>query len=351
MWTAFRRTVVVAWGLASGFASSVVLVAAVAGAEPPGGPVPPDAASSDALAAARALFTDALQDEQAGRFEVALGKFERVREVRETASIEFRIASCLEGLGEPAPAYRAYRRARALGGQDPQSADVSRAASERLDALGRHIALLTLVLPDPAAAGLSVRVDDAGFDLAGAGSVPLPPGRHVVNATSPGATPFHAEIVLAEGAQIALTVNLPPERSPSAEPVRATGGRSLARAGWWTIGGGAALVAASAVLLVVRQEDIAALNRACPGGACRPGADATETDLESTRSRALAEGPIAVACGVAGVAAIGVGLYLVLAKHGSAAGVVRLPATPFVAPLAPLVARGGAGLAFVGTFR
>jgi hypothetical protein len=30
---------------------------------------------------------------------------------------------------------------------------------------------------------------------------------------------------------------------------------------------------------------------------------------------------------------------------------VRLPAPPFVAQLAPLAARGGAGLAFVGTFR
>jgi len=349
MWTARRRTCLVAWGLAAGLASSVVLFAAVAGAEPPGRPLPPAAAGSDDLAAARALFTDALQDEQAGRFDAALGEFERVRAVRDTASIEFRIASCLEGLGEPAPAYGAYRRARALGGQDPQSADVSRAASERLDALGRHIALLTLVLPDPASAGLAVRVDGVGFDLAGAESVPLPPGRHVVSATSPGATPFRAEIVLAEGAQIALTVNLPPERSPAAEPVRATGGRSLARAGWWTIGGGAAFVAASAVLLVVRQEDIDALNRACPGGACRPGADAN--DLESTRSRALAEGPIAAACGVAGAAAIGVGLYLVLAKHGSAVDAARLPASPFVTPLAPLVARGGAGLAFVGVFR
>ena len=91
----------------------------------------------DPLAAARALFADALHDEEAGRFADALEKFERVRAVRDTASIEYRIGSCYEGLGQPAPAFRAYLAAQALGASDPQGADVSRAASDRLDALGR----------------------------------------------------------------------------------------------------------------------------------------------------------------------------------------------------------------------
>src|ERR1700733_11973829 len=69
----------------------------------------------DPLAAARALFGEALVAEQAGRFAEALEKFERVRAVRDTASVEYRIGSCHEGLGEPAPAVRAYLPAPGAG--------------------------------------------------------------------------------------------------------------------------------------------------------------------------------------------------------------------------------------------
>jgi hypothetical protein len=241
--------------------------------------------------AARALFAEALQDEEAGRFAVALEKFERVRAVRDTASIEYRIASCHEGLGEPAEAYRAYDAAEALGRQDPQSADVVRAASARRDALAKQVAQLTLVTPSP-----------------------------------PPAAPRE------------------PRPAPALETPAPGPGRS-SLPGWLAIGGGAAFVAASAILLVVRADDIAALNRACPGGRCPPGADANE--LESTRTRALAEGPLAVACGVAGLAAAGIGLVLVESAHGQGGSAARVPAARW----APLVVPGGAGIALAGSFR
>jgi len=249
------------------------------------------APTPDPLAAARALFAEALQDEEAGRFAVALEKFERVRAVRDTASIEYRIASCHEGLGEPAEAYRAYDAAEALGRQDPQSADVARAASARRDALAKQVARLTLVPPGPP---------------------PPAPGE--------------------------------PQPAPALETPAAVTARSP-WPGWITVGGGTALVAASAILLVVRADDIAALNRACPGGRCPPGADANA--LESTRSRALVEGPLAVACGVVGVAALGIGLVLVESAHGPGGSAARAPAARWV----PLLAPGGAGMALAGSFR
>ena len=331
MSTMLRRTALVAAALAS----CVVLDESVARAQAP------VSAGPDPLAAARALFSEALQDEEAGRFAVALAKFQQVRAVRDTASIEYRVATCHEGLGEPALAYGAYRAAVALGRDDPRSVDVSLAASGRLDALAKRLALLTLETPRPWLAGLDVRVDDTPVTAATVEPVPLVPGRHVVDATAPGALPFRRAIVVAEGEPLSLAVDLQPGPAPAAS-VPEPRGDSRTVAGWFAAGGGVALLAASAVLLVVRHDDIAALDRACPGGLCPAGADAS--DLDATRTRALVEGPVAVACGVAGLAAAGVGAYLLVARHGSMA------TTPRVA-FAPLAARGGAGLALSRAFR
>jgi hypothetical protein len=243
-------------------------------------------AQPDNLAAARSLFAEAVQDEDAGRFAVALLKFEKVRDVRDTAPVEYRIATCHEGLGEGPQAVAAYRAAVALGQDDPKSADVVRAASARIDALAP-------ALPAPA---------------------PAP---------APAAAPAPAPA--------------PAPASAPAEPSRA-----WRTAGWIAAGGGAALAGAAAVLWVVRHEDIAALNRDCPRGACGPTVDVS--DVESTRSRALVEGPVAVACGVAGLAALGVGAYGLLARTDDG------PREASRTALAPMVVRGGAGIALAGGF-
>ncbi len=293
----------------------------------------------DPLATARALFGDALLAEQAGRFAEALEKFERVRAVRDTASIEYRIGSCHEGLGEPALAFRAYLAAQALGGSDPNAADVSRAASDRLEALARRVARLTLAMPSPAPADAEVQID--GSVVSPMASLPLAPGRHVVSATASGTIPFQSEIALAEGAEVTLTVVLAPR---PARPVERPAPEvdSVATAPWFAVGGGGVLVAVSAILLVARHDAIADLNRACPGGTCPPGADAN--DLESTRSRALVEGPVAVGCGAAGIALAAIGVYWVTRTHPAGTRGSTLS-------LAPLLTRGGGGVALSGALR
>src|SRR5579859_4223112 len=201
------RAAALATGIVAGEA---LLLASVARAQPPGPAAP------DALAGARALFAEALRDEEAGRFGEALEKFERVRAVRDTASIEYRIGSCYEGLGQPVPAYRAYLSAQTLGAGDPQAADVSHAAAVRSDALARKLARLTLIMPNPAPTDAEVRIDDGV--VATADPIPLAPGRHVVAATASGAVPFRSEIALAVGAQVALTVVLEPPHAAPIEP-------------------------------------------------------------------------------------------------------------------------------------
>jgi hypothetical protein len=56
-------------------------------------------AQSSDLDRARALFAEALSDQEAGRTAMALEKYRRVAEVRDTAQVEYRIGTCLEGLG------------------------------------------------------------------------------------------------------------------------------------------------------------------------------------------------------------------------------------------------------------
>jgi hypothetical protein len=316
--------------------ATLVLAGSVARAAPAETP------NDDRLPAARALFSEALADEQAFRFALALGKFEQVRTVRDTASVEYRIASCHEGLGEAPQAYTAYRAALLLARQDPEGTELENAATERLDALAKHVGRLTLRTPDPAPAEFVVRVDGAVVTPATFEPMALTPGKHVVVATAANVVPFRAEISLAEGSEASLDVGFDPRPIPTRETLASGGGRPAAVAGVIAISGGGALLAASAVLLVLREHDIATLNRACPGGLCAPGADAG--DLESVRSRALFEGPAGVACGAAGIAAAGIGIVLVSVRR-SAPSASRAPS------LAPLVEPGFAGLAVAGIFR
>jgi hypothetical protein len=271
-----------------------------------------DASSRNAeaeLAPARALFADALQDEQEGRLAVALEKFRRVRGVRNTPAIEYRIASCEEGLGHLVAAAASYESAVRLGEVDPSTQTVTAGARERLAFVRRRIGHLTLTTPSPAPVNREIFIDGAVPDILT--EIPLDPGPHLITARAPGAVAFRTEVTLLEGARLTVAVRLPP--SPAAppwsnrEPPHTPGART---AGWIAVAGGAALFAGSGVVLLLRQGDIGSLDSACPAAQCPPMANAT--NLEATRSRALVEGPVALGLAVAGALASGVGLFLLL---------------------------------------
>ena len=89
------------------------------------------AQSAEELAAARKLCTEALLDERDQRYEIALAKFQRVRDVKDTAAVRYRIGACQEGLGKLRDAAAARELSHAffeqiLGGGRIQSADQSR---------------------------------------------------------------------------------------------------------------------------------------------------------------------------------------------------------------------------------
>jgi hypothetical protein len=277
----------------------------------------------DALAAGRALFAEALADEQAGRFAVALEKFERVKAIKFTAPIQYRIGACLEGLGKPAAAYTAYRAAAALGEHDAAMSDVVHASRDRVDALSRHVARVSVTPPDAAPPDLAVRIDDEPVPReALAEPIALEPGTHTVLATASGRSAFRTQILLPEGGQATLAIALPvetpavaPAPAPAAEPATRQEGAWRGPLGWVLVGTGAALLAGATATLVLRHDDIASLQSACPNGLCP--SNANPGDLTAMRNRALAEGPIAAALGAGAVVAAGLGVYFLVTSPSS----------------------------------
>jgi hypothetical protein len=353
-----RRAVMASW-LALGLALQP------ANAWPKGG----EGASESELAAARSLFAEALKDEEAKRFSEALDKFQRVRAVRDTAQVEYRIGSCYEGLGQAAPAYAAFREATVLGQDELKSADVVAAALDRLHALAKHLGWLSLALPAHAPQDIQVRLDDAVVPLTALSDpIVLEPGPHVVTATGGDAAPFRSSIVLPEGAHMALTISLEPMRAAAPEPPAleapsthepsvpradvalprpASPGTGRRTAGWITVGTGAALLVGAGVVAIVRSLDTSTINSKCPGGECYGVDPASQqaNDLRATRNRALAEGPIAIGLGAVGLLTAGIGAYFVFSsKDASSAHTASMR-------LAPLVTGGAGGIGLSGEFR
>src|SRR5262245_59086014 len=98
---------------------------------------PAAAQTTEELAAARRLFAEALKDEEQQHFDLALGKFQRVQKVRDTAPIRYRIGTCYEGLGRLRQAALAYQATIAIG--QPKDREVVRVARSRLASVDRRM--------------------------------------------------------------------------------------------------------------------------------------------------------------------------------------------------------------------
>jgi hypothetical protein len=293
------------------------------------------------LAAARQLFSDALREEQDKRFDVALEGFRRVRDVRDTAPVEYRIATCLEGLGRLTEALSAYDAAIRLTEGDAGAADVAAGSRERTDALSRRVAHLRLALSTRAPPDAAIRVDGKPQR---SGDIVLDPGSHHVEATATGSAPFQGDVALPEGALLSLTVPLDPAVAPTMpspdagerhEGVSSTPTSSRATWGWIGIATGGVLTAASVTSFVLRESDIRTANGYCPGGRC---VGSINGEALSATNRARLEGPLGLGLGAAGVVAAGLGVYLVVSTPGRASAL----------SVVPRVSRDGAGLELRG---
>lgn len=296
------------------------------------------------LKAARELFQEAFKDEQEKRYDVALEKFRRVAEVKESAAVRYRIASVLEALGRLREARETFQ---AIADDKDRLASselaIAKSAGERAAALDKRLTRLTLSIQDPPA-DLKVTVDGQEIAKPQEGPIVLDPGEHVVVATSSGARPFESRVKLAEGGEVTLGISLesraaPDPHEPSTPPPaeERKPDRTLAIV---SLAGGGALVVLSGVLLAVREGKIGDLEEACPNNVCPT---ARRDELEGTRDDAQLLRPLAIGSAVLGVAAAGVGAYLLLkpAPPAPAASDEPKAAARDRARRAPVVFAGG----------
>lgn len=318
------RSFALALALAVGTPATMTLAATEAHAQAP-------PSTDHKLAAARKLFAEALKEEEDKKFDSALTKFRQVQQVKNTLAVRYRIASCLEGLGHLREAEREFRAIVDERAEKNDEADVQASAKDRALAIAHRLPHMTLHLSPRAPVDAQVTLD--GQPLVGGAlrgePIPIDPGEHEIHATASGVPDFASRISVAEAGSVSIDLPLDPpaqttspKKDPPPPPVAPPEPpRTL---GIVLVSVGAVLAAASIVTVVLRARDIDELNSSCPRGVCPV---TRQSELTSTRSRALTEGPLALV--LAGAAAVsgGAGLYFLLAPSTSPAEATKTGTT------------------------
>jgi hypothetical protein len=272
--------------------------------------LPSRAQTPDEVKAARELFEEARKDEEEKRFPEALEKFRRVAKVKESAAVRYRIATVLAAMGhlrEARDMFRALAASRST--LPPNQHDIADSAAERAAELDKRIPKLAIRVQDEPPRDARVSVDGTPVPASTTPrAIELDPGDHVVASAAPGMVPSEKTVTLADGGgETSHTVTFTPEKpAPPPPPPPPPPNRAL---GWVALGGGVALVATGALLLVAREGAIGDIEDRCPGNVCPL---ATKSSVDSDRDRATLFGPLGVGIGVVGLAAIGVGTYLLV---------------------------------------
>ena len=272
-------------------------------------------AQTPELDRARAMFGEALADQDAKRYAVALDKFRRVAEVRDTAQVEYRIGACLEAMGERRAAVVAYDHAAHLGRGDAQAQDVVASANEHIATLAADMGTLGIVIHGADAP--EVRVDGTPMsadELASA--IILEPGDHVVEVTAPHTKPARASVTITRGKKLDLTIDLVAEKpiAPPPPPPPPPLSHKRQWIGVALMGAGAAFGVGMGVSLFVRNDLIDTIKTDCPivSNGRNVCFTSQQNDIEGMRSTANALAPLAAVLGGVALAFAGVGLTLVV---------------------------------------
>jgi hypothetical protein len=171
------------------------------------------APSESDLAAARALFADAILDEQAGRWAEALGKIRRASTVKMTPGLRFHIALCEERTGHLVAALDDYSAAQAAARAE-NNREVLALASDPLLSLKVRMPTVSVRLPSdvaPSDAETEVRLDGAVLAPASVGlPVPVDVGTHTIQARGRGQTPYAMTFTVVERQAATVDVHFKP---------------------------------------------------------------------------------------------------------------------------------------------
>ncbi|WP_437643354.1 hypothetical protein [Sorangium sp. So ce362] len=160
-------------------------------------------------AAAQALFDAARQLMAQGKYADACPKLEESQRLDPGIGTQFNLAACYEQIGRTASAWSTFLdvagAAKAAG-----QAEREKVARQRATALEPRLIRLTITAPADAPADLQVKRDGAPVGRAQWGTpVPLDPGKHTIEASAAGRTPFVKAVELTR-AGASETVAIPP---------------------------------------------------------------------------------------------------------------------------------------------
>lgn len=174
--------------------------------------------SAAELQSARALFTQAEQDEDANRWSEALEKLRFVSHVKLTAGVRYHIALCEAHLGELGNALEEYTASQSQARAE-NADDVLRLVGDALADLSPRVPRLTLrVVPEFVDA--AVFLDGSPVDRSRLGEpIPLDPGLHRVDATAPQRAPIHTTVTVHERESTVLEIPLVEIPVAAAAPV------------------------------------------------------------------------------------------------------------------------------------
>jgi hypothetical protein len=262
-----------------------------------------DSPAPDQAPAAEALFRLGREAAKGGDTVTACADFRESQRIYPAAGTLLNLADCEEREGKLVRALADLREVvRQVAADDPRA----RAASDRAAALEPRVPSITLELAPGTPSGARARLEPDGMDAPFGSLLRLDPGEHRVVVHFGDGSERVERVVLREGDSPRLVVSAPAraERvSPQPSP------RSARRVVGFVLGGvGIASIAAGSIAGAFVAADASTYKTHCTGGCDAEGQSA------ASQGRVLGVfSPVALA---AGVAAAGIGAYLVLTSHG-----------------------------------
>jgi hypothetical protein len=211
-------------------------------------------------ASARAMFEEGVKFADNGAWTDAADRFRRALALRDSQVIRFNLASALVELGKLVEASELLRQVERDESVDGKLRDDAR---QRLEQTVARIGKLTVHV-EGSAAGATILLDERTLAPEQLGvALPTDPGNHHVSAQRDGSELDARDVVLAEGAeqtvslQLAGAVATPEEAArtvalaPADTQQRDSASDKKHKWLWWGVAGGAVVVAAAVVISVL----------------------------------------------------------------------------------------------------
>jgi len=337
---------------------TIALAASAAHADPPAVKDGPDPA------AAQTLFYEARNLMKAGKFSEACPKLEESLRLDEGIGTRFNLADCEEHLGRVATAWAGFLEVagKARASHQPDREKIARDRAAKIEPR-----LPKLVVDvEGAPQGMEVKRDGVIVGHAAWGTaIPVDPGQHTIVATAPGKQAWETNVQTPEAKTTHVTIPVrdlqpivaatppaaapppaQPQPQPAPEPQGPTSQTQVTNAdtmngnfpppehddrggvqrtlGWVTLGLGAASLAVGGGFGIVSLGKRDAAGKHCNGDIC------DETSAQY-REDAIRAGNVATATAIAGGAAAGLGIILLLTAPSSKEPSHAIRAVPNVA--------------------